>query len=66
MRFQTLKNRPNLHAKVEGFHRDNQINANLTMIIANIGATNPHIAPSSVSIQQLYNVCITMTRYISN
>ena len=26
---------------------------NLTMIIDNIGATNPHIAPSSVSIQQL-------------
>ena len=33
------------------------------MIIANIGATNPHIVPSSVSIQQLCMYVLIMTGY---
>ena len=39
-----------------------QIFTKLTIIIANIGATNPHIAPFSVSIQQL-QIYYTMIGY---
>ena len=36
------------------------------MIIANIGATNPHIAPLSMCIQQLCMYVFTMSEYLSN
>ena len=62
-----IRNMMLIYISKEILHRtctELKYNTNLTRIIATIGATNPHMAPFSVPIQQLY-MCYTIIRYFT-